>query len=344
MKHNLKDYFDSNDQSPPTNTMGPLHNFNGWQFNLWLNVKGKTPTVIAKKMAEEFFHQFPYATRSMEDKEAQETYKFFLAAGENTWAQLDYGIKLMARLFDPDLSQLKFWDRMRYIAKACRGDFGSAQKRQVYRKEARGLTYEQSRPIEKIDHCHLCWRGVPRRKGVKSQVYCPIHYSLDTSEHRRRKRMLSKVIGQGNGNYIFFSDIFQSMTTTFAPYKKLHASQNFLNTNESIKNVKSKITLDEIWFSNPLHIINKMPYVSEYLTQNAVDITSAQAIVTALEKTESENLREDELNALERFYQESALYFDAYYEHLILAEIWLKLDSTTKHGGKRTGAGRKSKP
>ena len=343
MKDNLKNYFDENDESSPPRIMGPLAHFNGWQFGLWRKWKGKTPNIIAREMAEEFLRQFPQAKYFLETTKADETYKFFLAAGNNTWDQLDYGIKLLARLFDPNMSYIYYWNKMRDLAKACRGDFSSAQRRQVYRKEVQGVSFEQARPIEQIDHCYLCWRGVPRRKGTRSHVYCPLHSSLDPSEYRRRKGMLNKIIGTGNKVDVLYSERLQSKSSLFAPYKKLPTYRSIRNKNGSIKKIASTITWDEIWFSHPDQIINRMPYVSDFLATKSVDITSTKTIIDALERTQNAIAREDELLALEQFYYDASLWFDSYYERLILAEIWLELEATTKHGGKRPRAGRKPK-
>ena len=323
--------------------MGPLPNFDSYQFELWLKFKGKTPNIIAKEMAEEFFCKFPQSKKLLENRKANDTYKFFLAAGNNTWDQLDYGIKLVARLFNPDTSCITYWDKMRHLAKACRGDFVSAQRRQVYRKEMQEVSFEEARPIIQIEHCHLCWRGVPRRKGTRGNIYCPAHSFLDSSEYRRRKRIRSKILGQDRKTDIIYSESFQSMSNFFAPYKKLAAFRTIHNVDGTTRSVATEITWDEIWYSQPAEILSKMPYASEFLTKKAADITSPLAIVNALEQTDNANTRKDELKALEKFYYDSSLWFDAYYEHLILAELWLKFEATTKHGGKRSGAGRPKK-
>lgn len=343
MKYNLNDYFDKSDDFPRPKKIGPLPNFDSYQFNLWLKMKGKTPNIIAKKMAEEFFRQFPKSRKVLENKKATETYIFFLAAGNNTWNQLDYGIKLVARLFNPDTTCIAYWDKMRHLAKACQGDSSSAQRRQVYRKEMQGVSFEEARPIIQIEHCHLCWRGVPRRKGTKSNVYCPTHSFLETSEYRRRKRIRNKNLGQDKKIRIIYSDTFQSISSFFAPYKKLPTFRTIRDMDGTTRNIATHITWDEIWYSQPSEIISKMPYVSKFLAKKKIDTSSPVAIVTALEQTHNTNIREDELKALEKFYYDSSIWFDAYYEHLILAELWLKFEATTKHGGKRSGAGRPHK-
>lgn len=345
MKCNLNDY-------QVGSAWGNFCVFGGDEYELvvgyWRRLKalqGKTPCVVAKEMLEEFFRCFPEAL-----KEFQES--FCLVASmqapkgyHNTWKRLDRNLQVMAQVVARHYEQVEFLERMRFLVQDFRGDIRQAERRKNYRRQERKKEPEKEAPIHSMGHCRLCWRAVPRRRGVASNLFCARHKYLppqgQNPEYRRRARMLKSALRPAGCMNMLYSDRVQNLLSHFAPYRRLQGEDFSWWDHEPGGAVLG--TWDEVWYSCPEIIIQQLPYVSNYLSGMSVALDSSASIVQALESPLDSGEMSADGALWADFHREAGLYFDAYYEHLVLAEVWLELEAKTVHGGKRARAGRKMK-
>lgn len=320
-----------------------LEKFSPEEIRLLESWKGQTPQQLAKAMCDEFKKNFP---------SWEEGYKWFggnfLKPGlpldevaypkSNTWSELQSNLRQVARRFSWDTELLGYWDRMRSIMLYLPADHGQRSRRRCYRQADKGKkTWEEVHSVQEMGMCSLCWRAVPKRKGIHSAILCHIHSCMDQNERRRLHRLR---YGKDTDGVSRNLKLFEKYHDLLEPLKSDKTITELDNTETR---VIEKYRIDDAWNCAPQLIIALLPYVKSHLTDCGTNLSKSHDIIRMLESPAPIDENEELTQFREDFYDDCAEYFRCYVEHLIWAEIWLELEANTQHGGARKGAGRKPK-
>ncbi|WBF66051.1 hypothetical protein LN040_09930 [Desulfovibrio subterraneus] len=266
--------------------------------------KGKTPYQVSKLMLNEFQNHFQPAFATTGDISNP------FRLDDNTWEALDASLKALAGAMSRNEDHLAFWDKMRYALKFLRPSHKDFVRHQTMNHQRRSP--ETPLPVVTIGCCELCWRTVPARHGENiHKLRCHLH-SGKTNEARRRTRLKRM-------------DSPQAQALPQYPYVFIP---------EPLKQLR--------WGTSPKEFLDHCPHIKEHLAKSDVDLTSAKAVLLALETPPMSDEEAPDISAARwNFYETVIDEFKHYIEHLVMAEAWLELEKAHSHGGKRSGAGRK---
>ncbi|MGE4299809.1 MAG: hypothetical protein AB7E47_17460 [Desulfovibrionaceae bacterium] len=232
----------------------------------------------------------------------------------------------------------RYWDGMRFLSYALKGDFVAREKNKVRRKENRSRSWSESRPVKEMVVCAFCWRSTPRRLGDAGLSLCHFHrLSSRSPQYLRKKRLLSGKTKYGNLYYRFVEVLH-----------RIDGSKRVLFLNREMKSIIMAfddikdylLTMNCVWKSCPLFIIERLPNVYRYLSGIDADMTSSISIVTALDDPPVYKEAKEVEYKREQFYLDCQFHINHYLRHLAWAEVWLGVEDQCRHGGERKGAGR----
>lgn len=280
---------------------------------------GKNTLQAVRKLADEYTKRFDKAcfTKEQVIKKLQSRGRIV------SWNELDLNICLLCKNYTQEWEyeftfdnnevktlpfpmlyegELNFFDDVRYILRTVSSKMYSKTKIKLDPVLKRGrFEYNFSR-------CHLCWRTVMGHSDSKKLPLCHIH-DLDSfnREYRRRSRMKSRVMDE-------FHEIKMVTELLKAIYLKYGIKgDDFLQ----------KIALDR---HGPLKAL------THYLAMSGKNIYWPN-VCDALE--EPFYLRKMNANEQKIWKEYRMDYEYDTYEQLLLAEAWLRVEATYKHGGKR---------
>lgn len=303
--------------------------------------KGLPPQGVALEMCKHFEKSFPdwkaslkwYGEECVEPESSLEEIAF---PKSNSWVELQPNLKQVTRQFVFGSQCYKYWDAMRKLFFYLPGDSGRRERQRESKKQDRRKDGKNEKELEGMGMCSLCWRAVPKRKGITSKTLCQNHYWSSTHpEYKRRFRMKYGKTPKGECRQEALIDRY------FKLLEPLKTNQTL--TYETETSAQRELSINDAWRTAPHVIIKLLPHVHDYLLNNGTDITSSMSIIEALEAPLPEKEKDDEIAMRTNFYEDCKEHFRFYVEHLIWAEIWLDLDVNTKPGGRRPGAGRKPK-
>lgn len=88
--------------------------------------------------------------------------------------------------------------------------------------------------------------------------------------------------------------------------------------------------------------LNTSEFICFGFDRLVVDARNPWEAKWGLERLGYPHMSDDFIPELKEFYRLSDMYFDVFYEHLVLAEVWLECEANYSHGGRRKGSGRKA--
>ena len=291
---------------------------------------GLNPLQVAEKMRREYLRIFPGGVPSEIDLggivfSSPGLRSTLESPKENTWLELDGAIIKVSRTVHSNHAALDFWDSMREICFFLRDQSDEYQRirRQVDRASKNKDWYE-ARPITSMKVCRLCWRVVPVRKGmVPSQFLCHIHMSNSSDPKFRSK------IGIKNKYFELINRIYRQTKQYFTIYKDDVPQSELHDLELSCCESGKRVNWEHIWLKHPEFILESLPHVYEKIKKQNIEITSARAIIDALEgPVPSEP--DDAKNAREQQYLDFEYYFWIYLDWLAWAEAWLTIKKKLK--------------
>ena len=333
-------------------TLPPEH------FALYDILKHKQPSEMAHIIANKFEELYPEEP-NIRLRVLIHLYPEFHKKQPISFEFLQHQLATLEYQFSEDKPFWGFIDSLRFIftvlPKPKRYDLDRRIK-----KEGEDATFSARQIMMQELPCIHCWRMVYRYPSQNGKVLCETHDMPSTSNgYQKRQRMLAEA---NHYAAVLFNGVSLILKERSQKTKKYHAHKFSALMCTLLPNVRAFLlsafaengAYSEAEFEQAvidyLALPEENPFWGmppeqhdEYMqSHKAPGEKLIRAIIDALDPP-PRKLHTQLANARELYVQRLTWNFSEYLFQLCRAEGWLEVEKNTKHGGKREGAGRKTK-